>query len=278
MYKVIRFINKTVLIAFLIIVTFFVLYPLVYVVSGAVSPGNSISDMSIIPFSKGITFDHFRHLFMETNYGLWFRNTLLIAVSTSILTVVVASMGAYVFSRFYFTFKKSMMMGLLVLQIFPSFVGMIAIYVILYRIGGLDRLWGLVLVYLAGNIPYNTWLVKSYVDTVPVSLDEAARIDGANNLRIFFTIIMPVIKPILIFLAISSFTSPWMDFIFPKMVLRSSENQTLALGLFSFVTDRKNEFTNFAAGSVIVSVPFVIFFMITQKMLVTALGGAAVKE
>jgi arabinogalactan oligomer/maltooligosaccharide transport system permease protein len=278
MYKAIRFINKTVLILFLVIVTFFVLYPLVYVLSGAVSPGNSISDMSIVPFSRGITFEHFRHLFMETNYGLWFRNTLLIAICTSILTVLVASLGAYVFSRFYFTFKKSMMMGLLVLQIFPSFVGMIAIYVILYRIGGLDRLWGLVLVYLAGNIPYNTWLVKSYVDTVPVSLDEAARIDGANNLRIFFTIIMPVIKPILIFLAISSFTSPWMDFIFPKMVLRSSENQTLALGLFSFVTDRKNEFTNFAAGSVIVSVPFVIFFMVTQRMLVTALGGAAVKE
>jgi arabinogalactan oligomer/maltooligosaccharide transport system permease protein len=278
MYKAIRIFNKTILILFLAVVTVFVLYPLVYVVSGAVSPGNSISDMSIIPFAKGITFEHFRHLFKETNYGLWFRNTLIIAVATSALTVLVASLGAYVFSRFFFTFKKSMMMGLLVLQIFPSFVGMIAIYVILYRIGGLDRLWGLVLVYLAGNIPYNTWLVKSYVDTVPVSLDEAARIDGANNLRIFFTIIMPVIKPILIFLAISSFTSPWMDFIFPKMVLRSSENQTLALGLFSFVTDRKNEFTNFAAGSVIVSIPFVIFFMVTQKMLVTALGGAAVKE
>ncbi|MDR1867904.1 MAG: ABC transporter permease subunit [Treponema sp.] len=136
----------------------------------------------------------------------------------------------------------------------------------------------LVLVYLAGNIPYNTWLVKSYMDTIPASLDEAARIDGANNLRIFFTIILPVAKPILIFLAISSFTGPWMDFIFPKMVLRSSENMTLALGLFNFVTDRKNEFTNFAAGAVIVSVPFVIFFMITQKMLVTALGSAAVKE
>jgi arabinogalactan oligomer/maltooligosaccharide transport system permease protein len=278
MYRIIKFINKTILLLFLIVAACFVLYPLVYVVSGAVSPGNSISDMAIIPFSKGITFEHFRHLFQETNYGLWFRNTLFIAVATSVFTVLTASLGAYVFSRFYFTFKKSMMMSLLVLQIFPSFVGMIAIYVILYRIGGLDRLWGLVLVYLAGNVPYNTWLVKSYVDTVPVSLDEAARIDGANNLRIFFTIIMPVIKPILIFLAISSFTSPWMDFIFPKMVLRSSENQTLALGLFSFVTDRKNEFTNFAAGSVIVSIPFVIFFMITQKMLVTALGGAAVKE
>ncbi|MDR3336522.1 MAG: sugar ABC transporter permease [Treponema sp.] len=278
MNNLVRFINKALLFILLLIITVFVLYPLVYVVSAAFSPGTSISDMAIIPFSRGVTTEHFAHLFKNTDYPRWFRNTLIIAVSTSLLTVLVASLAAYVFSRFYFTFKKSMMLSLLVLQIFPSFVGMIAIYVILYRIGGLDRLWGLVLVYLAGNIPYNTWLVKSYVDTVPISLDEAARLDGANNLRIFFTIILPVIKPILIFLAISSFVGPWMDFIFPKMVLRSSENQTLALGLFSFVTDRKNEFTNFAAGSVIVSVPFVIFFMVTQKMLVTALGSAAVKE
>jgi arabinogalactan oligomer/maltooligosaccharide transport system permease protein len=278
MNRIIKCVNKTLLILFLLTAAFFVLYPLVYVVSGAVSPGNSISDMAIVPFERGVTLEHFRHLFTRTNYGLWFRNTLLIAVATSAFTVLTASLGAYVFSRFYFAFKKSMMMSLLILQIFPSFVGMIAIYVILYRIGGLDRLWGLVLVYLAGNVPYNTWLVKSYIDTVPVSLDEAARIDGASNLLIFFKIIMPVIKPILIFLAISSFTSPWMDFIFPKMVLRSSENQTLALGLFSFVTDRKNEFTNFAAGAVIVSIPFVLFFMVTQNMLVTALSGAAVKE
>jgi arabinogalactan oligomer/maltooligosaccharide transport system permease protein len=278
MNPVIRFINKLVLTVFLIIATLFVLYPLVYVASAAVSPGASISDMAILPFSKGITFEHFTYLFTSTDYPRWFGNTLFIAVFTSALTVLVSALGAYVFSRFRFTLKKGMMLSLLVLQIFPSFVGMIAIYVILYRIGGLDKLWGLVLVYLAGNIPYNTWLVKSYMDTIPVSLDEAARIDGANNLRTFFTIILPVAKPILIFLAISSFTAPWMDFIFPKMVLRSPENQTLALGLFSFVTDRKNDFTNFAAGAAIVSIPFVVFFMVTQRMLVTAMGGAAVKE
>jgi arabinogalactan oligomer/maltooligosaccharide transport system permease protein len=217
-------------------------------------------------------------LFTKTDYLRWFRNTLIIAAATSALTVLVSALSAYVFSRFRFHLKKSMMLALLVLQIFPSFVGMIAIYVILYRIGALDTLWGLVLVYLAGNIPYNTWLVKSYIDTIPVSLDEAARIDGANNMRTFFTIILPVAKPILIFLAITSFTGPWMDYIFPKLVLRSSENQTLALGLFSFVTDRKNEFTNFAAGALVVTVPFVVFFTLTQRMLVTAMGGAAVKE
>lgn len=169
-------------------------------------------------------------------------------------------------------------MSLLILQVFPSFVGMIAIYVIIQRIGGFDTLWGLVLVYIAGNIPYDVWMVKSYIDTIPKSLDEAARIDGASHFRIWATIVMPVAKPIITFLGITTFTGPWMDFIFPKMILRSPEKQTLALGLFSFVTDKKNEFTTFAAGSIIIAIPFVIFFIFTQKAMMMSMGAGAVKE
>ncbi|HPW65231.1 MAG TPA: ABC transporter permease subunit, partial [Candidatus Omnitrophota bacterium] len=127
-------------------------------------------------------------------------------------------------------------------------------------------------------ISYNTWLVKNYMDTVSRSLDEAARIDGAGHFRIYSTIIMPVARPIITFLGITSFTAPWMDYIFPKMVLRSVEKQTLALGLFSFVTDKKNDFTTFAAGSLIVAIPFIAFYIITQKAMITSFGGAAVKE
>lgn len=261
-----------------LIISFFVIYPLVYVVSAAFSPGNSIASLNIVPFADGFTFKHFIRLFTETNYGIWFFNTLKIAIFTSLLTVITSSLGAYVFSRFHFTFKKSMLMSLLILQIFPSFVGMVAIYVILYRIGGLDTLWGLVLVYTAGNIPYNTWMVKNYMDTISKNLDEAARIDGASHFRVFTTITLPVARPIITFLGITSFTAPWMDYIFPKMVLRSVEKQTLALGLFSFVSDKKNEFTTFSAGALIVAIPFVIFFLITQKTLITSFGSAAVKE
>jgi arabinogalactan oligomer/maltooligosaccharide transport system permease protein len=264
--------------ALLTFTSLFVLYPLVYVVSSAFSPGNNISQMGILPFSNGFTFEHYTHLFNNTDYPKWFTNTLIVAVATSLSTLFVASLGAYVFSRFRFMFRQQLLMSMLILQIFPSFVGMIAIYVILYRIGGLDTLWGLVLVYVAGNIPYNTWLVKSYIDAIPRSLDEAARIDGASHLRTFVRIVMPVAKPILTFLTVTSFTAPWMDYIFPRLVLRSPENQTLALGLYGFITDKKNEFTNFSAGSLMVAIPFIIFFIITQKMLVTSLGGAAVKE
>jgi arabinogalactan oligomer/maltooligosaccharide transport system permease protein len=217
-------------------------------------------------------------LFRDTNYPLWFRNTFLVALATSVGTMFVASLGAYTFSRFRFALKKTFMMSMLILQVFPSFIGMIAIFVILFRFGLLDNLWGLVLVYLAGNTPFNTWLMKSYLDTIPRSMDEAARIDGASHLRTFLTVIMPMAKPILIFLLITSFTGPWMDFILPRMVLRSPENHTLAMGLFSFITDRRNDFTSFAAGSITIAIPFVIFFIATQKMLITSLGAGAVKE
>lgn len=263
---------------FLLGTTIFVLYPLVYVVSAAFSPQQNIAALNIIPFGDGISMKNFEYLFNNTDFPIWFKNTLIISVATTISTVFICALSAYIFSRFHFTFKKTMMMALLILQIFPSFVGMVAIYVILLRIGGLDTLWGLVLVYLAGNIPYNTWLVKSYLDTIPKSLDEVARIDGASHFLIFRKIVLPIAKPIIIFLAITSFTAPWMDFIFPKMVLRSSKVQTVALGLFGFVTDKKNMFATFASGSVLVAVPFIVFFVITQKMLITSLGGAAVKE
>ncbi len=277
-YKFFNGVNVGIIYLVLGIVAFFVIYPMVYILSAAVTPGNTISVNNVLPFAEGFTWDHFTHLFNKTNYLLWFRNTLIIALGTAACTVVVSSLAAYAFSRFRFTFKRSLMVSLLILQIFPSFVGMIAMYVILLRIDGLDKLWGLVLVYVAGNTPYNTWLVKSYMDTLPRSMDEAARIDGASNFYTFVKIILPMAKPIITFLAIVSFTGPWMDFIFPKMVLRSPKMQTLALGLFSMVTEKKNEFTNFAAGALIVAVPFIVFFLAGQKIMVMSLGSAAVKE
>mgnify|MGYP000308459603 CR=1 FL=1 len=265
-------------VVFLVLISLWVLYPLIYVVSGAFAPGSSIATLDVVPFKNGFTLEHFEYLFTRTDYPRWFMNTLIIAVGTMILTVSIAALSAYIFSRFQFRIKKGMLMAMLILQIFPSFVGMVAIYVILLRINALDTLWGLILVYVAGNIPYNTWMVKTYVDTVPRSLDEAARIDGAGHWRIFSTIVMPVTKPILVFTAISSFAAPWMDYIFPKMVLRSSEMQTLALGLFSFVSEKKNMFTVFASGSILVAIPFIIFFVAAQDLIISSLAGGAVKE
>ncbi len=265
------------LIAF-ILIALVVIWPILYTVSSAVSPGNSAAALSSVPFANGFTLGNFEYLFTDTLYPRWFLNSFIIAASTSIGTLLIASIAAYVFSRFTFTFKGSLLTSMIVLQIFPSFVGMIAIYVILMRIGALDTLWGLVLVYLAGNLPYSIWLVKSYLDTIPQGLDEAARIDGASHFRIFGTIVLPIARPILIFLGVTTFAAPWMDFIFPKLVLRSPEQQTLALGLISFVSERNQNFTTFAAGAIIVAIPFMIFFLLTQKSLITSLATGALKE
>ncbi|WP_282945173.1 sugar ABC transporter permease [Cellulomonas endometrii] len=269
---------RTVVVIGFVLLSVVVIWPILYTVSSALAPGRSAAGLSPMPFANGVTLDNFQYLFTQTLYATWFRNSFVIAVATAVGTMLFASLAAYVFSRFAFSFKGSLLTSMIVLQIFPSFVGMIAIYVILMRIGGLDTLWGLVLVYLGGNLPYSIWLVKSYLDTIPRGLDEAARLDGASHLRIYATIVMPIARPILLFLAVTTFAAPWMDFIFPKLVLRSPEQQTLALGLFSFVSERNSDFTTFAAGAVIVAIPFMIFFLATQRSLVTSLSTGALKE
>lgn len=262
----------------LILISIAVIYPLVYTVAGAFSPGEDIGSITVIPFKKGFTFDHFRDLFNNTEYGLWFKNSFIIAFFTSLFTVITATLSAYVFSRFRFAAKKPLLMSFMVLETFPSFLGMIALYVIVLKMGGYNELWGLILIYVAANIPYNTWMIKSYIDTVPLSLDEAAKIDGASNIRIFRQVVFPLTKPMVIFLGITSFTAPWMDFIFPKFLLRTPDKMTVAIGLYNMISDKKDQFTLFAAGAIIVAVPFMIFFMMTQRMLITSLAGAAVKE
>ena len=128
-------------------------------------------------------------------------------------------------------------------------------------------------------LPYNIWLIKGYFDTFPRSVDEAARVDGAGNLTVFFRIVIPNTLPIIAFLGITSFMAPWMDFILPRFILRSDSKKTLAVGLFEMITGRSNDnFTMFAAGALLVAVPFVILFVINQKYLVKVMAAGAVKE
>jgi arabinogalactan oligomer/maltooligosaccharide transport system permease protein len=161
---------------------------------------------------------------------------------------------------------------------FPGFMGMIAIYILLLQLNLLDNHWGLILVYAGGSIPFGAWLVKGYFDGLPRSLEEAAKIDGASDVKIFYKIMMPLSKPILIFIAVTNFIGPWMDFIFARLVLRSGEKKTLAVGLFEMVTGRGNsEFTTFAAGAVLVAVPITILFFMFQSQLVDGLKAGANK-
>lgn len=262
--------------ALLIFISAIILAPVIWIVGSSLNPGTSLFSSSIFP--KEPTLRHYKDLFTETDYKLWYINTLKIATINMILSVILTTLTAYVFSRFRFKGRKVTIITMLILQMFPAFMSMTAIYVLLYRLNLLNTHLGLILVYASGQIPYNTWLCKGYYEGIPKSLDEAAKIDGATNMMVFTKIIIPLAKPIITFVAITNFIGPWFDFIFPQLVLRSSSKKTLALGLFEWIQKNQNTyFTRFAAGSILVAIPVTLLFMYLQKYIIAGLSAGANK-
>lgn len=262
--------------AILLVTTIVILYPVIFVIMGSMNPGQTLFSAKLFP--DHLTLDHYRNLFANTDYIIWYKNTFKIAFFTMILSTFLVVTTAYALSRFRFPGRRHSLMAMLVLQMFPGFMGMIAIYILLMQLGLLDNHWGLILVYAGGSIPFNAYLCKGYFDGLPKSLEEAAKIDGASNLTIFFKIMFPLSYPILVFVALTNFIAPWMDFIFARLVIRSNENKTLAVGLFEMVRGQQNtEFTLFAAGAVLVAIPITILFVLTQKYMVEGLRAGATK-
>ena len=262
--------------AMLIIMALVVLVPIVWIVGSSFNDQSSL--LSATAFPENPTASHYVKLITETKFLNWYANTLKIAVVNMVISVIITSLTAYVFSRFKFKGKKTGLLSILILQMFPSFMGMMATYNILWQLNLLNTHFGLILTYAAGQIPYNTWLVKGYLSSIPRSLDDAARLDGASNLRIFGQIILPLMKPILIFVALNQFISPWMDFIFPRMILSSPEKKTLAIGLYDMInSNTNNNFTTFAAGAVLVALPITVLYVCLQKYLIQGVAAGANK-
>lgn len=263
---------------FILIMTVIIIYPLLWTFGLSLNPGSSLYGADMIP--ENWSFKHYVWLFNspDSDYLIWYKNTLIVATITSIGSTVFVSLVAYAFSRYKFVGKKYGIYAFLLLQMFPVLMAMVAIYILLNLIGLLDSLWGLVLIYLGGAIPMNAFLVKGYFDTIPRELDESARMDGAGHFRVLFTIMLPLAKPILAVVALFNFMTPFMDFILPRIILRSPENYTLALGLYNFVNAQfANNFTRFAAGSILIAVPIAFVFLMLQRYLITGLTSGATK-
>ena len=254
-----------------------VLGPVLWTVMASFKPGNTMFSSSFADF--GFTLDHYRALFTDTPYLRWYKNTFMLATANMLISLVVVTMTAFVFSRYRFKGKRNVLMGILVLQMFPAFLSMTAIYILLSKMNLIDTYAGLLFVYVTGSLPFMAWLVKGYFDAIPSSLDEAAKIDGAGHMTIFIEIILPLARPILVFVGLVSFTGPWMDFILPTLILRSEEKMTLAIGIFSWIaTNSAENYTLFAAGSLLVAVPITLLFVATQKHITAGLVSGAVKE
>lgn len=231
---------------------------------------------------KAFTLDNYRRLFTETelfNFPRWFLNTLFVAVCCCVLTTILTLMVAYVYSRLRFPSRRALMNISLVLGMFPGFMSMIAIYHFMKAIGLDQTLFALILVY-SGGAALNYYIAKGFFDTIPKSLDEAATLDGASKNTVFWRIILPNSKPIVVNTAINAFIAPWVDFIFVSVIMKDNyNNYTVAKGLYTMV-DKANiyeYYTVFCAGSVVVAVPIVILFIRLQKYYVAGVTGGATK-
>ncbi|AQX54601.1 sugar ABC transporter permease [Priestia flexa] len=255
-----------------------ILYPILWIIGSSLNPGDSLSGSKMFP--ENATFKHYAALFdtSQSNYLIWYANSLKISISTMILSLILVSLTAYSFSRYRFVGRKNGLLTFLVLQMIPNFAALIAIFVLATVTKLIDTHLGLILIYVGGAIPMNTWLMKGYLDTIPKELDESAKMDGAGHLRIFFQIVMPLAKPIIAVIALFTFTAPFGDFILAKVLLRSGENYTLAVGLYDMISRQfGNQFTAFAAGSVLIAVPIALLFLVCQKYFISGLTAGGTK-
>ncbi|PJI84831.1 sugar ABC transporter permease [Luteimicrobium subarcticum] len=255
--------------------------PLLYVLSASLRPNGSLTGSTDL-FTT-IDFSNYTGLWGR-GYGHWMVNSLVICTVTAVGTVLMGAAAAYAFSRFRFRGRRSTLTGLLLVQMFPQMLAVVAIFLLLislkdvFPILGLNSTLGLICVYLGGALGVNTFLMYGFFNTVPKELDEAARIDGATHGQIFWTIIMPLVLPILVVVGLLSFISTYGEFIIAKTVLQSNDKFTLAVGLYQWASDERNApWGLFAAGAVLAAIPVVVLFLILQKYIVSGLTAGSVK-
>ena len=255
------------------------LFPIAWVVLTSFRGEGTAFVGYIIP--KTFTLENYAKLFNNAAFPFanWFLNTFIVAAATCVVSTFITVAMAYSLSRIKFKFRNGFLKLALILNMFPGFMSMIAIYYILKALNLTQTLFALVLVYSAGAA-LGFYIAKGFFDTVPYSLDESAMIDGATRKDIFFKITLPLSKPIIVYTALTAFIGPWMDFIFAKVILGdATEKYTVAIGLFSMLAqDRINVwFKSFAAGSVLIAIPITLLFMYMQKYYVEGITSGSVK-
>lgn len=256
-------------------VAFVFFFPCLWLILASFSKSGSIYSFDGF-FPTEYSLASFRRLFTDTalyDYPQWFFNTLFVAAGSCVIGSFLVILTAYTMSRFEFKARKPLMKGTMVLGMFPSFMGMIAVYLLMTQFNMINSLWGLILIYSAGA-PLQYLTQKGFFDTIPKAINEAARIDGATSFQIFTKINLPLSKPIIVYTALTSFTWPWSDFILPKLLLKKRELYTVAVGLMAL---DETEFARFAAGSVFIAVPIVILYFVLVKNMVNGMAQGAVK-
>jgi arabinogalactan oligomer/maltooligosaccharide transport system permease protein len=262
--------------AFLALFTVMTLFPVVLVLKKSLSAGQDFA-VTLSPLPEHATLAHFRAVVGHPLFLRQLFNSGVAAAGTTVVGVFLACTAAYAFSRFRFPGHRAGMMVFLAVQMFPATLLMIPLYVLLDRLGLLDNILGLILVYSTTAIPFCVWMLKGYFDTIPKELEEAARIDGASRLGIFWRIVLPLGRPAIAVTALFSFMTAWNEFIMASTFTSKERSYTLPVMLQHYVGEFTTEWGSFAAGAIIVSLPVMALFYALQKNLVAGLTAGSVK-
>lgn len=267
-----------------IIAIAFSLYPALLIISASLSPTGRLIGTGII--SEGASLENYYALFNDpfNPFGLWLWNSVKISTITTVLSVIITAFASYAFSRFRFAGRRNLLLSLILVQVFPNLLAIVAIFLLLLQLGnyipwlGLNTHGGLILVYLGGSLGLSVWLMKGFFDSIPRELDESAKVDGASDWQIFWQIIMPLVRPILAVIAVLNFIGTFGDFLLASVLLQRTEQYTFMVGLYQFIQGNYNEnWGVFAAGSVIGALPIVVVYLLLQDYIVSGLTAGAVK-
>jgi arabinogalactan oligomer/maltooligosaccharide transport system permease protein len=270
------------------------LFPVVYIVSSSINRDQSLGGAQLIPLH--VTLHNFGNLLHNNNasttgggkadapYINWYLNSIVVAIASAVFTVILGALAAYAFSRFRFKGRRLGMMTLLLIQMFPQFLAVVAIYLIVLNVGdvfhviGIDTLFGVIVVYLGGSMGVQAWLMKGFFDTIPTELDESARVDGATAAQIFWGVVLPLAAPVLAVVALISFVGTLNEFVLASALLQTTKHFTLPVGLQGFISQQYGQHWGpFTAGALMAALPVAALFMFLQRYIVSGLTSGSVK-
>lgn len=264
--------------AILLVFVAIAVYPALNVLSISLRPGDQLRTSSLALIPENWTFDSYRQLFAEQPFVLWMSNSLLVSGLVTLTGVALAALGGYAFSRFQFVGKKATLLAILTTQMFPATMLLLPLYILIARLHLVNTFFGLMIFYTATALPFCLWQMKGFYDTIPVSLEEAACIDGCTRWSTFYRVTLPLAVPGLVITALFSFMTAWSEYIVAAQVLQERDIFTLPLGLKSFQASMSTQWGLYAAASVLVSLPVVIVFILLSRYLVSGLTLGSVKE
>lgn len=264
--------------ALLLLFVAIAVWPVLDVVSISLRPGDQLRTTSWSLIPANATLDSYRALFTEHPFLAWLGNSAIVSVAVTVTGVALASLAGYAFSRRRFFGRRSLMLAILTTQMFPATMLLLPLYVMIAWLGLLDTYLGLTAFYVSTALPFCVWQMKGFYDTIPASLEEAARIDGCSHWGAFRRVVLPLATPGLVITALFSFMSAWSEYLVAAQVLQDKRMFTLPLGLKSFQASMSTQWGLYAAASLLVSIPVVAVFLVLSRYLVSGLTLGSVKE